>query len=198
MTEKEKMLSGLPYIASGEELINGRLRAKKLVYEFNNLSPEELNRGKDILKELLGNTGENFYIEQPFRCDYGSNIEIGENFFCNYNCVILDCGKVTIGANVMFAPNVAIYAAGHPIHHEPRNAQLEYGLPITIGDNVWIGGNTVINPGVTIGDNCVIGSGSVITKDIPANTIAVGNPCKVIREITEEDKKYYYKDRMFD
>lgn len=133
----------------------------------------------------------------PFHCDYGKNIEVGENFFANYNCIILDVAKVTIGKNVMFAPNVSIYTAGHPIHPDSRNSGYEYGIPVTIGDNVWIGGSVVINPGVTIGNNVVIGSGSVVTKDIPDNVIAVGNPCRVIREITEEDRKYYYKDRTF-
>ena len=138
------------------------------------------------------------FIEQPFRCDYGKNIEVGNNFFANYNCVILDVAKVTIGENVMFAPNVSIYTAGHPIHPESRNSGYEYGIPVTIGNNVWVGGNVVITPGVTIGNNVVIGAGSVVTKDIPDNVIAVGNPCRVIREITEEDRKYYYKDKEFD
>ena len=115
-------------------------------------------------------------------------------FTANYNLTILDCAKVKIGDNVFIAPNVSLFTAGHPIHHEPRNQEYEYALPITIGNNVWIGGNTVVNPGVKIGDNCVIGSGSVVTKDIPANSIAVGNPCRVLREITDEDKKYYYKN----
>ena len=134
----------------------------------------------------------------PFRCDYGWNIEIGENFFANYNLTILDVGKVTIGNNVMMGPNVSIYAAGHPIHPETRNTGYEHGLPITIGDNVWIGGNVVILPGVTIGNNVVIGAGSVVSKDIPDDVIAVGSPCKVAREITEEDKKYYYGKTEFD
>ncbi|MGG7185842.1 sugar O-acetyltransferase, partial [Clostridium butyricum] len=129
---------------------------------------------------------------------YGSNIEVGENFYSNYNYIMLDVGKITIGKNVMFAPNVSIYTAGHPIHPQSRNSGYEYGIPVTIGDNVWVGGSVVINPGVTIGNNVVIGSGSVVTKDIPDNVIAVGNPCRVIREITEEDRKYYYKNNEFD
>lgn len=137
-------------------------------------------------------------VEQPFHCDYGSNIEVGENFFANYNLTILDVAKVVIGSNVQIAPNVSIYTAGHPLDPEARNSGYEYGIGITIGDNVRIGGNTVINPGVHIGSNVVIGSGSVVTKDIPDNAIAVGNPCRVLRYLTEEDKKYYYKDREFD
>lgn len=137
-------------------------------------------------------------MEQPIYFDYGCNTEVGENFFANANCVILDVAKVTIGKNVMFAPNVSIYTAGHPLHPETRNSGWEYGIGISIGDNVWVGGNVVINPGVHIGNNVVIGSGSVVTKDIPDNCVAVGNPARVIKEITDEDKKYYFKDRLFE
>ncbi|GAB6168500.1 sugar O-acetyltransferase [Clostridium carnis] len=193
MTEKEKMLNGKAYRSFGEELLNERQHAKELIFDFNNLRPKEVEKRNEIISNLFGKTGDNFFIEPPFRCDYGYNIEIGENFYSNYNCVILDCAKVKIGKNVLLAPNVGIYTAGHPIHHELRAEEYEYAFPITIGDDVWIGANTVINPGVSIGDNCVIGSGSVVTKDIPANTIAAGNPCKVIRKITEDDKKYYFK-----
>lgn len=197
MTEKEKMLAELPYFSMGEELLGERQYAKELVQEFNNLSPLEIDKRNSIIKKLLGKTGEKFFIEPPFRCDYGYNITIGDNFYSNYNLSILDCGKVSIGDNAFIAPNVSIYTAGHPIHHELRNSGIEYAIPITIGNNVWIGGNTVINPGITIGDNAVIGSGSVVTKNIPSDVIAVGNPCKVIRKITDEDKKYYFKDRVF-
>ena len=131
-------------------------------------------------------------------CDYGYNIEVGENFFANYNFLVLDIAKVKIGANAQIAPNVSIYTAGHPIHPDSRNSGYEYGIGITIGDNVWIGGNACIMPGVTIGNNVVIGAGSVVTKNIPDNMIAAGNPCRIIREITEEDRDYYYKDRKFD
>ncbi|OOM05955.1 sugar O-acetyltransferase [Clostridium saccharobutylicum] len=198
MTEKEKMLRGKPYKSFEETLLNERQRAKELLFDFNALRPSEINKRNDVIKDLFGKTGESFFIEPPFRCDYGYNIEIGENFYSNYNCIILDCAKVTIGNNVFLAPNVGIYTAGHPIHYEPRNEEYEYAFPISIGNNVWIGGNTVINPGVNVGDNCVIGSGSVITKDIPANCIAVGNPCRVIREITDEDKNYYFKKLKFE
>ena len=153
---------------------------------------------KAMIKDIVGKCGKDIFIEPPFHCDYGKNIEVGENFYANFNCVILDVGKVKIGTNVMFAPNVSIYTAGHPIHPESRNSGYEYGIGITIGDNVWVGGSVVINPGVHIGNNVVIGSGSVVTKDIPDNVIAVGNPCRIIREITEDDRKYYFKDREFD
>lgn len=198
MTEKEKMLRGKPYKSFEETLLNERQHAKELLFDFNALRPSEIKKRNGIIKNLFGKTGESFFIEPPFRCDYGYNIEIGENFYSNYNCIILDCAKVTIGNNVFLAPNVGIYTAGHPIHYEPRNEEYEYAFPISIGNNVWIGGNTVINPGVNIGNNCVIGSGSVITKDIPANCIAVGNPCRVIREITDEDKNYYFKKLKFE
>ena len=191
MTEKEKMIKGRAYLAFGEELAGERKRAKELVYRFNTLYPAEERSG--LLTELFGELGEGYWIEAPFRCDYGYNIRAGKNLYINYNCVILDCSPVTIGDNVMFGPNVSLFAAGHPVHPEPRTAGWEYGQPITIGSRVWVGGNTVINPGVTIGENSVIGSGSVVTKDIPSNVIAAGNPCRVLREITEEDKQYYFK-----
>lgn len=143
---------------------------------------------------MFENTGEHFYIESPFAFDYGYNISIGENFYANHNCIILDCAKVTIGDNVIFAPNVSIFTAGLPTHFEQRNKDPEYAFPITIGNNVWIGGNVVINPNIRVGYNVVIGSGSIVTKDIPANCVAAGNPCKVLRKITDKDKQYYFKD----
>ncbi len=196
-TEKEKMLSQKPYFALGEELSKERLEAQKTCFKINNISPELVEERDKLLTKLLGSTKENFYIEPPFHCDYGYNISLGENFYANYNCIILDCAEVKIGDNVMLAPNVSIFTAGHPIDAEKRNQGWEYAIPVSIGNNVWIGGNTVINPGVNIGENTVIGSGSVLTKDIPSNVIAAGNPCKVIREITEEDKQYYFKKRKF-
>lgn len=198
MNQKERMLAGLPYKAWLDGLSEDRLENKLKLHDYNNCRPDETKKMNSLIKDILGKTGENICIEQPFRCDYGKNIEVGNNFFANYNCTILDVGKVVIGENVMMAPNVSIYTAGHPLHPKSRNTGYEYGIEISIGDNVWIGGNVVINPGVHIGNNVVIGSGSVVTKDIPDNVIAVGNPCKVIREITEEDRKYYYKDREFD
>lgn len=193
MTEKEKMLTGKLYISSGIELAGDREHAKELVFDFNSSHPKEYEKRNNIIQKLFGKTKNSFYIEPPFRCDYGYNISIGENFYSNYNCIILDCAKVTIGDNVFFAPNVGLYTAGHPIHHEIRNTGFEYAFPITIGSNVWLGGGVIVTPGITIGDNVVIGAGSVVTKDIPSNVVAAGNPCKVLREITDEDKKYYFK-----
>ena len=150
-----------------------------------------------IVKELLGKS-DGAFINPPFYCDYGTHIEVGKNFFANYNCTILDVAKVTIGDNCQLAPNVAIYTAGHPVHPDTRNSGYEYGISVTIGDNVWIGGNSIICPGVRIGSNTVIGAGSVVTKDIPDWVIAAGNPCRVIREITEEDRRLYFRDKEFD
>ena len=196
-TEREKMLEGMPYKASDKELSMARLQAKELIFDFNQLRPKEIKQRKNILKRLFENTGVHFYIEPPFRCDYGKNISIGENFFANYNLVILDCAKVSIGNNVLIGPNVSLFTAAHPIHPEMREGDLEFSFPITIADNVWIGGNTVLNPGVTIGENTVIGSGSVVTKSIPANVVAAGNPCKIIRAITDEDKVFYAKGKEY-
>lgn len=190
-SEKNKMISGKPYQAFGSELLKERQYAKEIVFQYNSLQPTEIKKRNQLLKSFLGKTEETFFIEPPFRCDYGYNIEIGENFYSNYNLIILDCAKVSIGNNVLIGPNVAIYTAGHPLHFETRNKELEFALPISIGNNVWIGGNVVINPGITIGNNAVIGSGSVLTNNIPANVIAAGNPCKVIREINEDDKVRY-------
>ncbi|SEQ92104.1 maltose O-acetyltransferase [Lachnospiraceae bacterium NE2001] len=196
--QKDRMLAGLPYKAWLDGLSEERLAAKRKCFEYNNLDPGDRETQQKIIRELFGRTGEWFNIEAPFRCDYGYNIEIGENFFANYNFIVLDVGKVVIGDNVQIAPNVSIYTAGHPLHPDSRNSGYEYGIGITIGDNVWIGGNTCIMPGVTIGNNVVIGAGSVVTKDIPDNMIAVGNPCRVVREITEADRDFYYRDRKFD
>lgn len=194
MTEKEKMINGELYLSFGEELLKERQDAKELIFDFNTLRPTKIEERNEIIAKLFGEIGKGFFIEPPFRCDYGYNISVGKNFYSNYNCIILDCAKVTIGDNVLFAPNVSLFTAGHPIDAEIRNSGVEYAFPITIGNNVWIGGGVIVTPGVTIGDNVVIGAGSVVTKDIPAGVIVVGNPCKVIREISENDKKYYFKN----
>jgi len=191
-------LTGLPYKAWMDGLAEEQIENKKKIYEFNMCPPQETEKIEKLIRSILGKAGTHIYILAPFHCDYGKNIEVGDNFVANYNYTILDVGKVMIGDNVMLGPNVSILTAGHPVHPDSRNSGYEYGIGITIGNNVWIGANTVINPGVHIGNNAVIGSGSVVTKDIPDNVIAVGNPCRVLREISEEDRQYYYKDKKFD
>lgn len=193
MTEKELMLSGQLYIAMDDELAKDNARARKLTRLINTATEERAGYRIELFRELFGKIGKDFWIEPPFRCDYGCNTYIGENFYANYDCIIIDVCDVNIGDNVFFGPRVCIYTAGHPIDAEIRNTQLEYGKKVTIGNDVWIGGNAVINPGVTIGDNVVIGSGSVVTKDIPSGVIAAGVPCRVIREINEQDKIYWQK-----
>lgn len=184
MTEKEKCKQGLLYNANfDEELINERNNCKKLCQDYNKTEYLDTERRTQLLKKILINTPNDFIIEQPFWCDYGYNIKIGGNFYSNHNLVILDGAKVTFGDNVFVGPNCGFYTAGHPINMKERNEGLEYAKPITVGDNVWFGGNVVIMPGVTIGNNTIIGAGSVVTKNIPNNVIAVGNPCKVIKEI---------------
>ncbi|MGL4623545.1 MAG: sugar O-acetyltransferase [Culicoidibacterales bacterium] len=187
-TELEKMIAGEFYRPGDEQLSAMRRHARKMTRVYNETDVEESDTRQAIIKDLFGSTTENYYIEPPFRCDYGSNIHWGDNSYANFNLLILDIAPVTIGKNVMFAPNVTISSATHPIIASERNSGLEYGKPIVIGDNVWVGAQVVINPGVTIGENTVIGAGSVVTKDIPANVVAVGNPCRVLRPITEADK----------
>ena len=188
--------AGFAYVSDGS-VLEQQKHARRLTQALNTADRADFDKIAGIVKELFGKS-DGAWVNPPFYCDYGFNIEVGKNFFANYNCTILDVAKVRIGDNCQMAPNVAIYTAGHPIHPATRNTMYEYGIEINIGDNVWIGGNTVICPGVRIGDNVVIGAGSVVTKDIPDWCIAGGNPCKVIRKITEADRKFYYKDREFD
>ena len=196
MTNRERRDKEMPYI-SDEEVFEEQKRARRLTQAMNTADRSDFETIGKIVKELLGKS-EGAFINPPFYCDYGSHIEVGKNFFANYNCMILDVARVLIGDNCQMAPNVAIYTAGHPVHPDTRNTAYEYGIKVTIGDNVWIGGNTVICPGVHIGSNTVIGAGSVVTKNIPDWVIAAGNPCKVIREITDADRKFYFRDREFD
>lgn len=194
MTEKEKMSKQLLYDANYDlDLLKERIYAKEMCYDFNGLRPSEMDKQKEIIKKLFGSTKENLCIVAPFWCDYGYNIHIGENFFANHNFVILDCAKVTFGDNVFIAPNCVFSTAGHPLDVEQRNKGLEYAYPITVEDNVWIGASVTVLPNVTIGSGSVIAAGSIVNKDIPKGVIAAGNPCKVIRKITEEDKKKYWK-----
>ncbi len=184
MTEKQKCKQGLLYNANyDEELIHERSVCKNLCQEFNTIKYSDFIKRNDCIKKIIKTTGKNFLIEQPFWCDYGYNISFGENFYSNHNLVILDAADVKFGNHVFIGPNCAFYTAGHPINFKERNEGLEYAHPISIGNNVWIGGNVVVLPGTSIGDNSIIGAGSIVTKDIPGNVIAAGNPCRVIKEI---------------
>ena len=188
MTEKEKMMAGMIYDANyDEELLKERMKAKDLCFEYNYLiKPSEVEKQNKILKKLLGKTGKNFTMTAPFWCDYGYNIELGENFYSNHNVVILDGAKVKFGDNVFIAPNCGFYTAGHPLDSKRRNAGLEYAKPITVGNNVWFGAGVHVMPGVTIGNDVVIAAGSVVTKDIPSGVVAAGVPCRVVKKITEQ------------
>lgn len=193
MTEKDLMLRGELYYFYDQELNQESRRCKNLIRKLNNTTENQVEDRVQIIKELFGNVGELCWIEPPFQCDYGSNIQVGNVVFFNYDCIVLDTCKVSIGNNVIIGPRVCIYTASHPICAEIRGEGFNIGKPITIGNDVWIGGNSVINPGVTIGSNVVIGAGSVVVKNIPENVIAVGNPCKVLRSITAEDNEYWNK-----
>ena len=196
MNNIERRDRGMAYI-SDDSVMEQQKKARILTQKLNTMDRSDFRGIGEVVKQLLGKS-DGAWINPPFYCDYGFNIEVGRNFFANYNCTMLDVAKITIGDNCFMASNVAVYTAGHPIHPDSRNSMYEYGIPVTIGDNVWIGGNTVICPGVTIGSNCVIGAGSVVTRDIPDWSVAAGNPCRVIRKITDEDKRFYYKNIPFD
>lgn len=189
MTEKDKMLSGELYDANNDEaLLAERAHAKELCYDFNQLRPSDAAGQRAILRELLGEVGEGACVTAPFWCDYGYNIELGENFFSNHNLVVLDGARVTFGDNVFVAPNCGFYTAGHPVDAALRRQGIEYARPIRVGHDVWIGAGVHVMPGVTIGDNVVIGGGSVVVRDIPSNCVAVGNPCRPIRYLEVGEK----------
>ncbi|KHD85129.1 acetyltransferase [Heyndrickxia ginsengihumi] len=184
-SEKKKMINGERYDPSDNELVKDRERARRITRMFNQTLETEIDKRKELLKELFGSTGDDLFIEPSFRCDYGYNIHVGEHFFANFNCVILDICEVRIGDNCFIAPGVHIYTATHPLDPVERNSGVEFGKPVTIGDNVWIGGRAVINPGVKIGNNVVIASGAVVTKDIPDHVVVGGNPAAIIKNIDE-------------
>lgn len=192
MTEWEKAQAGFLYDANYDsDLIDMRTKCADLCYEFNMCRPSDVTKQQEVLHKLFGQIKGNVVVTAPFYCDYGVNISVGENFYTNHNVTILDGAKVTFGDNVFIAPDCMFSTAGHSIDTEQRNLGLEIALPITVGDNVWIGTNVSVLPGVTIGSNVVIGAGSVVNRNIPDGVIAAGNPCRVIRKITEEDKKKY-------
>ena len=197
MTEKEKCALGILYDANYDpQLLADRDRCKDICFAYNNTLPSQLHTRKELLRGLFGKIQGDFVIQAPFWCDYGYNIELGNNFYANHNLMILDGAKVKFGDNVFIAPDCGFHTAGHPVDPERRNRGLEYAWPITVGDNVWIGAGVQVCPGVTIGSNVVIGAGSVVTRNIPDNVIAVGNPCRVLREITEEERSKEYKRKV--
>ena len=191
MTEKERMLAGQLYLASDPQLQRDAQRARSLLRAIRETTEEEGEQRLSLFKQLFAKTGDSLFIEPPFYCDYGQNITIGEDFYANFDCVILDVCPVEIGDHVLFGPRVCIYTAAHPLDTDLRRRQLEYGRPVRIGSDVWVGGNSIINPGVSIGHDVVIGSGSVVTRDIPSHVIAAGNPCRVLRPITQEDRVFW-------
>ncbi len=191
MTEYEKMHSGNIYNPGDEELFKEQIKCLDRLYDFNATRPTELEKRADMLKEMLAEVGENCYIEPPFHSNWGGkHVHLGKNVYFNFNATLVDDTHIYIGNYTMLGPNVVIATAGHPILPELREKALQYNLPVHIGKNCWLGAGVIVLPGVTIGDNTVIGAGSVVTKDIPANVVAVGNPCKVLREISERDKEY--------
>lgn len=198
MTVYEKMKSGQVYFCNDEGLMKLQTKCLDKLYDFNNTRPTEGEKRAKLLCEVLAEVGENCYVEPPLHANWGIHTHFGNNVYANFNLTLVDDTDIYVGDNVMFAPNVVIATAGHPINPELRRRVGQYNIPVHIGNNVWIGAGAVVMPGVTIGDNSVIGAGSVVTRDIPANVVAVGNPCRVLREIGEHDREFYYKDRRID
>lgn len=198
MTAKERMQSGKIYFCTDEEIANEQIQCLEILYDYNHTRPSEAKKRALILKKLLAEIGENCYIEPPLHANWGKYTHFGSNVYANFNLTLVDDTDIYVGDNVMFGPNVVVATAGHPVDPELRLKVAQFNIPVRIGNNVWIGAGAIVLPGVKIGDNSVIGAGSVVTKDIPANVVAVGNPCRVLREINERDKAYYYKDLKID
>ena len=199
MTDYEKMHSGDIYNPSDDTIFEEQIKCLDRLYDFNMTRPTEMEKREKMLKEMLAEIGENCYIEPPFHSNWGGkNVHLGKNVYFNFNATMVDDTHIYIGDYTMLGPNVVIATAGHPILPELREKALQYNMPVHIGKNCWLGAGVIVLPGVTIGDNTVIGAGSVVTKDIPANVVAVGNPCKVLREINEHDKEFYYKDKRIE
>lgn len=192
MTEWEKAQKGYLYDANNDrQIVDARTRCAQLCYEFNLCRPDDMEKQDSLLRRILGKVGKNIIVTAPFYCDYGTNITVGDSFYTNHNCTILDGAEVCFGDHVFIAPNCVFSTAGHAIDAQQRADGLEIALPIHVGSRVWFGANVTVLPGVSIGDNTVIGAGSVVTRDIPANVVAVGNPCRVLRSITQADKEKY-------
>ncbi|MBP3697457.1 MAG: sugar O-acetyltransferase [Clostridia bacterium] len=199
MTQKEKMTSGDLYLPDGEEIMSEQLQCLDRQYDYNQTRPTELEKREALLKEMFAEIGENCYIEPPLHANWGGkHCHFGKNVYANFNLTLVDDTHIYVGDYTMLAPNVVIATAGHPILPELHEKAYQYNMPVHIGRNCWIGAGALIMPGVTIGDNTVIGAGSVVTKDIPANVVAVGNPCRVLREIGERDREFYFKDKRID
>ncbi|WP_415336224.1 sugar O-acetyltransferase [Clostridium perfringens] len=196
---RERMYGQKLYYCNDEDLMREQMKALELLYDFNKTRPSEQDKREKILKKMFAEIGDDCYIEPPFHANWGGkNVHFGNGVYANFNLTMVDDCDIFVGNNVMFGPNVTVSAGTHPIHPELRSKQAQYNIPIHIGNNVWIGANSVILPGINIGDNSVIGAGSIVTKDIPSNVVAVGNPCRVLREINENDMKYYYRDMKID
>ena len=196
MTDKEKMHTGDVYYPSGDEIMSEQLECLNRLYDFNMTRPTELDKREEMLKEMFAEIGENCYIEPPFHANWGGkHVHFGDNVYANFNLTMVDDTHIYVGDCTLFGPNVVVATAGHPIDPELRAKAYQFNMPVHIGKNCWIGAGAVIVPGVTIGDNTVIGAGSVVTKDIPSNVVAVGNPCRVLREISDYDKEYYFRNR---
>lgn len=198
MTIRERMNNGKVYFCTDEEIAKEQEQCLEILYDFNHTRPSQMEKRNEILKMLLAEVGDNCYVEPPLHANWGKNTHFGNNVYANFNLTLVDDTDIFVGNSVMFGPNVTVATAGHPIDPELRAKVAQFNIPVNIGNNVWIGAGAIIMPGVNIGDNSVIGAGSVVTKDIPANVVAVGNPCRVMREISERDKIYYYKDRIID
>lgn len=196
---KKRMVEGRLYLPEDEEIMHEQMLRLEKLYDYNMTRPSQSEKREALLNEMFAEIGEGCYIEPPFHSNWaGGNVHFGDNVYANFNLTLVDDADIYVGSRVMFGPNVTVATAGHPIEPNLRSQAMQYNIPVHIGDNVWIGANAVILPGITIGENSVIGAGSVVTKDIPANVVAVGNPCRVLREISEHDRIYYYKDRKID
>lgn len=198
MNAKERMKSGKIYFCTDEELAKEQLRRLDRLYDFNQTRPSEMPKRMALLKEILAEVGENCYVEPPLHANWGCHTHFGNNVYANFNLTLVDDTDIYVGDGVLFGPNVVVAVAGHPVDPDLRRKVAQFNLPVHIGNNVWIGAGAIILPGIAIGDNSVIGAGSVVTKDVPPNVVAVGNPCRVLREIGEHDREYYWRDRKIE
>ena len=198
MTREERIQAGMLYFCDDEEWVTRQVEQMDLLFAYTNTRPTDMEKRREILDKFLGGAGENLYLEPPFHANWGMNTYFGDNCYANFNLTLVDDGEIRIGNNVMFAPNVVISTTGHPIQPSLRKKVAQFSIPVTIGNNVWVGANVSIMPGVTIGDNSVIGAGSVVTRDIPAGVVAMGVPCRVVREIGEHDREFYFRDKKID